>query len=83
MIRLQAENAAHEAIMRTYYMDQKTGFGAGPFLAHIGMADAVRITNVEVTWPASKCTASYGVRLEQLNLLDEERCFAGTASESR
>lgn len=83
MIRLTAENAAHEPIVRTYYMDQKTGFGAGPFLAHIGMADAVRITNAEVTWPATKCTASYDARLEQLNLLDEERCFAGRAYESK
>lgn len=74
MIHVQGENSKGEEIIRYYYMDNKTGFGGGPFLAHIGLADAVRVTNVEVSWPVSHCKASYQARINQLNLLDENQC---------
>src|SRR5205823_1732041 len=80
MIRVQAENAKKQEILRYYYMDQKTGFGGGPFLAHIGLSDAVKINNVEVTWPASHCKAMYEARLGELNVLDEEKCFVNAAA---
>ena len=76
MIRVQAENAKNQEIVRYYAMDQKTGFGGGPYLAHIGLADAVRITQVEVTWPVSHCKAVYSAKLDELNVLDEEKCFS-------
>jgi hypothetical protein len=76
MIRVEAENVKGENILRYYFMDQKTGFGGGPFLAHIGLADAIRIKRVEVTWPTSNCKASYNdVRIGELNMLDENKCF--------
>ena len=74
MIHVQAQNNKGEEIVRYYYMDNKTGFGGGPFLAHIGLADAVRVTNVEVSWPVSHCKASYQARINELNLLDENQC---------
>jgi len=76
MIHVQAVNAAGEEIVRYYYMDNKTGFGGGPLLAHIGLANATKITRVEVTWPASHCKATYDAKIGQMNLLDEETCFA-------
>lgn len=75
MIRVQAENAKKEEIVRYYYMDQKTGFGGGPFLAHIGLSDAIKIGSVQVTWPSTRCKASYAAAIKKLNILDENKCF--------
>jgi len=82
MIRVEAENAGREKIVRYYHMDQKTGFGGGPFLAHIGLLDAIRIDRVDVAWPATHCTAPYHADLARVNVLDEAPCLAapsGTA----
>ena len=75
-IRVRAENAAGQEIVRYYQMDQKTGFGSAPFLAHIGLMNAVRIKGVDVTWPVSKCTTTYSAELGKLNVLDENACVA-------
>lgn len=75
-IRIQAENSKGEEIVRYYSIDNKTGFGGGPFLAHIGLANAVRVNKIEVSWPTSHCTASYPGRIGELNILDENQCLA-------
>jgi hypothetical protein len=36
-IRVRAENARGQEIVRYYQMDNKTGFGGAPLLAHIGL----------------------------------------------
>lgn len=76
-IRIAAENARGEEIIRYYSMDNKTGFGGGPLLAHVGLSNATKIKNIEVFWPTSHCTASYQGRLQELNTLDEAKCFSG------
>jgi hypothetical protein len=81
-IKVSAENAAGEEITRFYNMDNKTGFGSAPYLAHIGLMNAVRIKQVEVYWPVTKQWKSYRAKLNQLNLLDEEgSSFAETEAE--
>jgi hypothetical protein len=82
-IRVVAENAAGEEIVRTHHMDNKTGFGGSPLLAHIGLLNAVRIKAVEVFWPASRCRKVYPAKLETLNLLDEAECFGESAQAKR
>ena len=71
MIRVVAENQADEEIIRYYHMDNKTGFGSAPYLAHIGLMNASRIRRVDVYWPVSKRWKSYEARLNALNTLDE------------
>jgi FG-GAP-like repeat/ASPIC and UnbV/FG-GAP repeat len=77
-IRVRAENRDGQEIVRYYQMNNKTGFGGAPLLAHIGLMNAVRIKDVEVFWPASRCRALYKAELEQLNLLDEAACTQST-----
>lgn len=79
-ISVRAENRAGQEIVRYYQMDNKTGFGGAPLLAHIGLMDAVRIKDVEVFWPASRCQAVYKAELERLNLLDEAACTQSAAA---
>jgi len=73
-IEVVAENRQPEEIVRYYQMDNKTGFGSAPYLAHIGLMNAVRIKYVEVFWPASGCRKIYQATLGQLNTLDEGDC---------
>jgi hypothetical protein len=73
-IRVRAENARHEEIVRYYHMDNKSGFGSAPFLAHIGLMDAVAIQGVDVFWPVSRCKTTYPAKLATLNVLDENQC---------
>jgi len=75
-IRVRAENARHEEIVRYYHMDNKSGFGSAPFLAHIGLMDAVKIQGVDVFWPVSGCKTTYPATLTTLNVLDENQCSA-------
>ncbi len=63
-----------EEIVRRYQMDAKTGFGSAPYLAHIGLLDAVAIRRVEVQWPGSQCRTSYPAQLGRLNVLTESLC---------
>jgi hypothetical protein len=65
-------------IVRRTRMDNKTGFGSSPYLAHVGLLDAERIDRVEVYWPVSGCRWSYPAALRSLNLLDESACTAST-----
>ena len=71
-IKVVAETQGGEQIERHYLMDQKTGFGSGPYLAHIGLAEAARIKSVEVFWPVSGHKKSYPAELQELNILDED-----------
>ena len=83
-IRVRGRNARGDPIVRYSQIDNKTGFGGGPLLAHIGMMDADRIEGIDVTWPVSRCTHTYGGNLGELNLLDEAACDARpTASSGR
>lgn len=73
-IKVVAENQQQEEITRYYQMDNKTGFGSAPYLAHIGLMNATRIKGVEVFWPVSRCRKTYQAKLNGLNILDEEEC---------
>ena len=74
-IKVMAENKQQEEIVRYYQMDNKTGFGSAPYLAHIGLMNATRIKGVEVNWPVSGCRKTYQADLDKLNTLDEQDCF--------
>src|SRR5207245_11394984 len=74
-IKVMAENSKQEEIVRYYQMDNKTGFGSAPYLAHIGLMNATRIRGVEVYWPVSRCWKTYQAELNKLNTLDEQECF--------
>ncbi|MDH3638746.1 MAG: FG-GAP-like repeat-containing protein [Gammaproteobacteria bacterium] len=80
-ITVNAVSADGDAIVRTYVMDHKTGFGSAPYLAHIGLLDAVSIRNTEVFWPVSDCRATYQAEINTLNVLDEQECSETVGSE--
>ncbi len=73
-IRVKATAADGESFRRTYRMDLKTAFGSAPYLAHIGLLDAVAIDHIDVHWPVSRCTARYPGELDTLVELDEALC---------
>ena len=85
-ITVHASNASGEPIVRTWHMDNKTGFGSAPYIAHIGLYDATSIDRIEVDWPVSGCKGVYQAELggpgSQPILLDEASCLQ-TAQESR
>ena len=58
-IKVVARSADSRAIVRYYHMDNKTGFGSAPYLAHIGLGDAVSIDRVEVRWPGDSRVRVY------------------------
>jgi len=72
-IEVVAHDAAGRPRVRYYQMDNKTAFGSAPYLAHIGLADAVAIDRVEVTWPGDRRPQVYAAALGQLNVLEERR----------
>jgi hypothetical protein len=76
-IKVMAENQQQEEIVRYYQMDNKTGFGSAPYLAHVGLMNAARIKAVEVYWPVSRCRETYSADLNKLNILDEDKCLQG------
>jgi hypothetical protein len=76
-IKVVAENPKGEEIVRYALVDQRTGFGSSPYLAHVGLMDATRIKGVEVYWPVSRCRQTYRAELGKLNVLDEGECFKG------
>lgn len=82
-IKVMAENRQQEEIVRYYQMDNKTGFGSAPYLAHIGLMNATRIKGVEVYWPVSRCWKTYQADLNKLNTLDEQACFPDTEKPQR
>ncbi len=79
-ITVVAEAADGAPIVRRYHMDNKTGFGSAPYLAHIGLLDAVRIREIEVFWPVSGCRHSYRAELNQLHHLDEAACDSSSSA---
>lgn len=73
LIRVQAENAAGKPIVRYYHMDNKTGFGSAPYIAHIGLLDAEKLTDVAVRWPGQRHFESYPVKLRRFNTVRQNR----------
>src|SRR5204862_7337500 len=51
-LKITAHTADGRAIVRYREMDNGTGFGSAPSIAHVGLMDAVAIDGVEVFWPA-------------------------------
>jgi hypothetical protein len=80
MIEVRARTKDGRPIVRTYHMDNKTGFGSAPYLAHVGLGRAAAIDSVRVTWLGSGCVGTYPARIDELNLLDEADCLRQTAS---
>jgi hypothetical protein len=70
-LKVVGENAAGQEIVRYCQIDNKTGFGSSPYLAHVGLMDAVRVKTVEVYWPVIQQWRAYSAQLGDLNLLDE------------
>lgn len=70
-IHVTAKTADNQTVTRRVYMNQNTGFGDAPCLAHIGLMDAETIEQVEVVWPVSAKTIAYQAEIGRLNVLDE------------
>jgi hypothetical protein len=79
-IKVVAENVRGEEIVRYALVDQRTGFGSSPYLAHVGLLDAARIRYAEVYWPASGCLKAYPAQLGKSNILDEGDCLPQPSS---
>lgn len=73
-LTVRARSADGQEIVRHRQMDNKTGFGSAPYLAHIGLLDAQELIGIEVYWPVSGCRHTYDAALDALNLLDEAAC---------
>ena len=69
-----ARNARGESIARFAHMDQKTGFGSGPYLMQLGLGDANTVDGVEISWPVSRCRKTYSAKINELNTFDEASC---------
>lgn len=70
-IRVTARDGAGTAIVRHATVDSKTGFGSAPYLAHVGLLDAVTIEGIEVRWPASGRVVAYPGELGRTLVLEE------------
>lgn len=75
-IEVTARRADGSALVRTYAMDSKTGFGSAPYLAHIGLEKATAVERVKVIWLGSGCVGTYSAKIRELNVLDEAACLA-------
>jgi hypothetical protein len=73
-VKVTAANEAGQTMIRYAHMDQKTAFGSGPYLLHLGLGGATSIRDVEVFWPVSGCRHSYRATINSLNILDEREC---------
>ncbi|HEY3568908.1 MAG TPA: CRTAC1 family protein [Thermoanaerobaculia bacterium] len=82
-IRITARRPDGSSLVRYREMDNETGFGSAPYLAHVGLLDAVAVEGVEVSWPASHCRATYKADLDRLNVLDEAECLAARPAAPR
>ena len=72
-IKVLARNDQGEEIVRRYHMDNKTGFGSAPFLAHIGLQGATIIDGIEVFWPVSGQRRNYKASIDStVELLETE-----------
>jgi tetratricopeptide (TPR) repeat protein len=76
-LKVTARRPDGKLIVRYRQMDNATGFGSAPYLAHVGLMDAVAVEGVEVHWPASGCRLSYPAALDRLTVLDEGECPKG------
>jgi len=74
-LKITARRPDGSRIVRYRQMDNVSGFGSAPYLAHVGLMDAAAIEGVEVYWPASRCRRTYPAELRQLNVLDEADCL--------
>jgi hypothetical protein len=74
-IEVTARRADGSALVRTYDMDSKTGFGSAPYLAHVGLEKATAIEQVKVAWLGSGCVGTYRAKIRELNVLDEAACL--------
>jgi hypothetical protein len=74
-IKVTAHDQAGGKIVRQVLVDQKTAFGSGPYLMHIGLGKAVAVDEAEVYWPASRCRKGYAAKIGELNVLDEAACW--------
>jgi hypothetical protein len=73
-IKVTAHNATGAKFVRQVLVDQKTAFGSGPYLMHIGLGKAIAVDEAEVYWPVSRCRKSYAAKIGALNVLDEAAC---------
>lgn len=74
LVRVHARTADGTPVVRSAIVDGKTGFGAGPYLAHVGLGEAVAVDHVEVRWMGSGCRSRHAVEIGTLQVLDERRC---------
>ena len=74
LLRVQARTESGATLVRSYLVDGKTGFGAGPYVAHLGLAEATAIDHVEVRWRGSDSRSRYPAVIRALNVLDEGEC---------
>ena len=70
-IRVRARNTQGKEITRTWHMDNGTGFGSSPYQAHIGLADATSITDVEVRWPGERRSTHYSAQINTATVLTQ------------
>jgi hypothetical protein len=72
-IAVFARAADGGAIVRRFHVNGGTGFGSGPYVAHMGLMDAVRIERIEVLWPGeSRPRVHAGVALRAAHVLRYE-----------
>ena len=71
-IKVVARDSKGREYIRFAVMNNKTGFGSTPYLAHIGLMQAIEVKYVDVTWPVSQSKKRYYPRLGELVTLDEE-----------
>ncbi len=79
-IKVVSHNQAGRATSHYYYMTNKTVFGSAPYLAHMGLADAIAVDRIEVTWPGKLSPKIYEAKLNTTVLLDENDGLIQTAA---
>ncbi len=72
-IRVIAMGSKGNRFERFYHMSNKTSFGSAPYVAHIGLGDAVRIEDIEVMWPGATQALHYSAELRQTHTLDQAK----------
>jgi hypothetical protein len=82
-LKVTARRRDGRPLVRYRQMDNGTGFGSAPYLAHVGLLDSVAVEKVEVYWPASRCRKAYPAALERLTVLDEADCLREIQGSSR
>ncbi len=70
-IKIVAHDRDGGEIVRYHHMNNKTGFGSAPYLAHVGLGAAVAIDRVEVRWPGEDRPRLYAAEPGRLHVLDQ------------